>query len=104
MSEPKDYCSMKRASTYGDRTLRNKNIGIVLLCAMSSFWFLASPLVPYTFATTTLAGLALFAGIHLLLTGTLGTIGVTLNYMTAHQVPVTRHGVRRALVATLRRR
>jgi hypothetical protein len=77
---------------------------MVLLCAMSSFWFLVSPLVPYTFATETVGGVALFVGVHLLLTGTLGTVGVTLNYMTAHQVPVTRHGVRRALVATLRRR
>lgn len=55
---------------------------MVLLCALASFWLLASPLVPYVFDASA-SGLAQFMVANIVLTTALATIGVKLNHLAA---------------------
>jgi peptidoglycan biosynthesis protein MviN/MurJ (putative lipid II flippase) len=56
---------------------------MLLLCSFTSFWLLASPLVPYVFDY----GQFLVADVAL--TAVLGLIGVKLNHLAARNVRVT---------------
>ena len=82
------------------RMLYRRNMAVVILCALSSFWVLyALPLLD----TRTRQGAAAFVLAHLALTAILSTVGVTLNRMASYQQRVTVHTVRAALRRTRRR-
>lgn len=83
-----------------ERSKRRGNGGwadllMVLLCAATSFWLFASPLVPYAFHDTA-AGLTEFLIATVVLTVILGSVGVRLNHLAARNARVTlRRGRRR---------
>jgi hypothetical protein len=56
---------------------------MVMLCSLTSFWLLASPLVPYAF------DLGQFCVACLALTIVLGLIGVKLNHLASRHARVT---------------
>lgn len=61
---------------------------MVLLCAITSFWLLASPLVPYIFDDSA-SGLTQFLIANLVLTAVLAAIGVKLNHLASRNERVT---------------
>jgi hypothetical protein len=61
---------------------------MVLLCAITSFWLLASPLVPYVFDDS-VAGLTQFLIANLVLTVVLATIGIKLNHLASRNERVS---------------
>jgi hypothetical protein len=71
-----------------DKGVARADLLMVLLCGITSYWLLASPLVPYVFADTA-AGLTQFALATLVLTVVLAAIGIKLNHLAARNVRVT---------------
>jgi hypothetical protein len=70
-------------------SLYQADLLMVLLCSLTSFWLLVSPLVQYTFYIDTTSGLVQFLVADLIVSAVLGTIGVTLNHLSARNVRVT---------------
>jgi hypothetical protein len=61
---------------------------MVTLCAITSYWLLASPLVPYVFDSSP-SGLVQFLIANLLLTAVLASIGIKLNHLAARKERVS---------------
>ena len=61
---------------------------MVMLCAITSYWLLASPLVPYVFDATP-GGLTQFLIANLALTVLLASIGIKLNHLAARNERVS---------------
>jgi len=61
---------------------------MVMLCAITSYWLLASPLVPYVFDATA-AGLTQFLIANVALTVVLASIGIKLNHLAARNERVS---------------
>jgi hypothetical protein len=70
---------------------------MLLLCALSGYWLLVSPLIPYQFNTQTVVGMALFLVAHQLFTVVFGSVGIVLNGMTVRDERITRETFRRRL-------
>ena len=94
---------MRNAIQRPGRDLYWTNVQMVLLCALTSFWLLVSPLVPYVFDTKSIVGMALFVSAQLVLTIALAWVGVTLNRLAAYEKRVTLQTVRAALRRARRR-
>ncbi len=62
---------------------------MVILCGITSFWLLASPLVPYPFTLDSSSGMPTFLIADLLLSAALSVVGVTLNHLAARNARVT---------------
>ena len=77
-----------REQPKGAGRLAREDLLMVLLCCLTSFWLLASPLVQYTFTIDTVSGFAGFFVATVLLGGALSIVGVTLNHMTARNAHV----------------
>jgi hypothetical protein len=71
-----------------DKRVVRADLMMVLLCGITSYWLLASPLVPYVFADTA-AGLIQFVLATLVLTFVLASIGIKLNHLAARNVRVS---------------
>ncbi len=63
---------------------------MIALCCTTSFFVLASPLVPYVFDLNTAAGFLTFLGTDLLLSTVLSGIGISLNHRAGVDAPLFR--------------
>lgn len=80
-----------------NRELYIKNIQMVALCAICSFWLLVSPIVQFEFRVETVAGMATFVAADLLLTAALSALGVALNGMADQHRIITVESMRAAI-------
>jgi hypothetical protein len=71
-----------------DKRLARADLMMVVLCAITSYWLLASPLVPYVFADTA-TGLTQFVIATVVLTIILASIGIKLNHLAARNARLT---------------
>jgi hypothetical protein len=71
-----------------DKHLARADLMMVVLCTLTSYWLLASPLVPYVFDNTA-AGLTQFVIATLVLTMVLASIGIKLNHLAARNARLT---------------
>ena len=85
---------MRRNTSRDDISLYQANVGMMILCGMTVFWVLTSPLVPYVFDVTTTTGLALFLALQVIFTALFGAFGVWLNTLTACGERVTAQSFR----------
>lgn len=70
---------------------------MLILCGLTGFWLLASPMVPYTFDVGSSGGMVAFVLLQILITVALGVVGVTLNRLADEGARVTPATVRMAL-------
>jgi hypothetical protein len=71
-----------------DKRLARADLLMVLLCSITSWWLLASPLVPYVFEDTA-SGLTQLVIATVVLTMILASIGIKLNHLAARNERVT---------------
>jgi hypothetical protein len=77
--------------------LYRANITMLLLCAVSMYYLLVSPLVPFNFDVNLPGGMALFVAVHQVLTIPLAWIGIKLNILTDRDVRFTGDTFRRMM-------
>jgi hypothetical protein len=76
---------------------------MMVLCGLTGFWLLVSPLVPYTFDIAHPQGLIAFVALQGLVTVLLSALGITLNHLAARGARVTPYALRMALRRNRRR-
>jgi hypothetical protein len=81
----------------GNPALYRANITMLLLCAVSMYYLLVSPLVPINFDVNVPAGMALFVVVHQVLTIPLAWIGIKLNILTDRDARFTGDTFRRMI-------
>jgi hypothetical protein len=69
---------------------------MLILCAVSAYSFLISPLDPIRFNLTTIAGVALFLVVQQALTVSFGLIGIKLNIMSDRDERITGKSLQQA--------
>ncbi|MDB5057694.1 MAG: hypothetical protein JWO59_1166 [Chloroflexi bacterium] len=77
--------------------LYRANITMLLLCTLSMYYLLVSPLVPYNFDVNSPGGMGLFIAAHQAMTIVVAAIGIRLNVLADRDVQLTRETFRRMM-------